>query len=166
MKALAVAAFFVIFTLTAFAQGDVPPAPAVEEVYLARDDGNGKAGDEVTSFATTDVPIYCVVLLDANAKVTVKMNFVAVNVAGVRAETKVVTASYTTKEGQNRVNFTGRPEGKWTPGKYRVDLFLDGKPASKLEFEIKGPAAGVNSAATNFREPPPPKTKTQKRPNE
>lgn len=126
------------------------PTPAIEEVYLARDDGNGKAGKPVAEFVTTDIPIHCVILLDSLTKVTVKMNFVAVTVAGVKAETKVVTASYTTKDGQNRVYFTGRPDGRWTPGKYRVDLFVDGKAATNLAFEIK--ASAVN-AGNSFRPP-------------
>ena len=101
-----------------------PPTSStgIEEVYLAKDNGEGKAGEQVTEFTTTDIPIYCVVLLESNAKTVVKMNFVAVSVSGVKPETKVVTASYTTKDGQNRVNFSGRPDGKWTPGKYRVWL--------------------------------------------
>ena len=142
----------------AFAQGDTPTptGPAVEELYLAKDDGNGKAGEQVDEFRTTDVPIYCVILLDATTKVTVKMNFVAVNVTGVKADTKVVTASYTTKDGQNRVNFTGRPEDKWTPGKYRVDVFLDGKIAKNIEFEIKG-TGGNTTAAKYFNTPETPK---------
>lgn len=135
--------FCLFIVAGARAQGDVPPAPVVEEAYLAKDDGKGKAGDQASEFSTTDIPIYCVVLLDTQKTVTVKMNFVAVNVAGVKAETKVVTASYTTKDGQNRVNFTGRPEDKWTPGKYRVDIFLDGKAAKTVEFEIKGADAKV-----------------------
>ena len=135
MKALIFIAHLAFLAIPTFAQSDVPAAPTVEEIYLARDDGEGKAGEQAIEFRTNDIPIYCVVLLDAVGKVTVKMNFVAVNVSGVKAETKVVTASYTTKDGQNRVNFTGRPEGKWTPGKYRVDLFIDGKAAKNLEFE-------------------------------
>jgi hypothetical protein len=129
-----------LVALPALAQ-DAPkpsPFPKVEDIYLARDDGKGKAGEEVKEFVTTDVPIWCVVLLDSNGKTTVRMNFVAVKVPGVRAETKVVSASYTTKEGQNRVNFTGRPEGTWPPGRYRVDIFIDDKPSKNLEFDIKG----------------------------
>ena len=126
-----------------------PSSPVIEEVYLAKDDGGGKAGEQVTEFATGDIPIHCVVLLDSAAKVTVKMNFVAVAVAGVRPDTKVVTASYTTSERQNRVNFTGHPEGKWTPGRYRVDLFIDGKPQKQVEFSIKGSAPSL-PAATKF----------------
>jgi hypothetical protein len=153
-------------TAGTLAQGDPPLPSSIEEVYLAKDDGEGKAGEHVTEFRTTDVPIYCVVLLDSQTKIVVKMNFVAVNVAGVKPETKVVTASYTTKEGQNRVNFTGRPDGKWTPGKYRVDLFLDGKISKNVEFEIKSSGAvGGNTSASKYLIPSEtPKPKAAKRP--
>ena len=138
----------------AFAQDASPPVKtAIEDVYLAKDDGSGKAGEQVTEFATSDIPIHCVVLLEAPAVRTVKMNFVAVSVAGVKAETKVVSATYTTNDRQNRVNFTGRPDGKWTPGRYRVDIFLDGKPQRQLEFSIKGTGGGM-PAGSKFVQPP------------
>ena len=150
----------------AFAQSDAPLKPAIEELYLARDNGEGKAGDQVSDFRTNDIPIYCVVLLETNQKVTVKMNFVAVSVAGVKPETKVVTASYTTRENQNRVNFTGTPDGKWTPGKYRVDIFLDGKPAKNIEFEIKGAGGNPSTNALRFEDTPqPPKPKPARKTN-
>ncbi|HEX3101893.1 MAG TPA: hypothetical protein VHQ01_08885 [Pyrinomonadaceae bacterium] len=146
-----------------YAQGDQAPTPAVEELYLAKDDGKGKAGEQVSEFSTSDIPIYCVVLLDAGGKVTVKMNFVAVSVTGVKPDTKVVTASYTTKEGQNRVNFSGRPDDKWTPGTYRVDIFIDGKISKNVEFEIKNKSIGATAAkfvpASGPPKPTPPKRK-------
>lgn len=154
MKFIHIAILCVFIAVTsAFAQGDVPVAPSVEEAYLAKDDGNGKAGEQAAEFSTTDIPIYCVVMLDTQKTVTVKINFVAVSVAGVKAETKVVTASYTTKDGQDRVNFTGRPDGRWTAGKYRVDIFLDGKAAKAVEFEIKGQQA--ITGAKSFTQPKP-----------
>lgn len=163
----AVKVFFLIIFLflschAVFAQTDQPPADGIKEVYLAKDDGNGKAGEQVTEFRTTDIPIYCVVLLESDAKAVVKMNFVAVNVVGVKPETKVVTASYTTKDGQNRVNFSGKPEGKWTPGKYRVDLFLDGKKVKDVEFDIKT-ASGNSTAVKYFQPAETPKPKPIKR---
>ena len=160
----------VIFALAAYAPASAQvPVPGVEELYLARDDGKGKAGEQVSEFATADVLIYCIVLLTEPRMVTVKMNFVAVGVAGIKAHTKVVSASYTTKEGQNKVNFTGRPEGKWPPGKYRVDIFLDGKAAKTLEFDIKvtGANAGGNNTAQKYlvaEDPKPRPLKKAQRP--
>ncbi len=164
MKAFFLITFLLLLCHVAFAQTDQPStAGSIEEVYLAKDDGSGNAGEQVTEFRTTDIPIYCVVLLESTAKAVVKMNFVAVNVAGVKPETKVVTSSYTTKDGQNRVNFTGRPENKWTPGKYRVDLFLDGKKVKDIEFDIKNAAAGT-TAGKYFRSAEAPKPKTRPKP--
>jgi len=146
-----------------FAQTDEPETAAgIDQVFLAKDDGSGKAGEQVTEFRTTDIPIYCVVLLGSGAKAVVKMNFVAVNVAGVKPETKVVTSSYATKEGQNRVNFTGHPEGNWTAGKYRVDLFLDGKKVKDVAFEIKNVGRNYLPAGY-FRSVDVPKSKPVKR---
>ena len=137
--------------------------PGIESVHLARDDGRGKAGEEVTEFTTSDVPIWCVVLLDGSGAVTVKMNFVAVRVTGVRPETKVVTTSYTTSARQDRVNFNGRPEGAWTPGRYRVDLFVDGKPAKTVEFDIKAVSA-ADGPVTRFKSKDRTATMPPKRP--
>jgi hypothetical protein len=152
MRAVLLISFFLITGVT-FAQTVPPVKPVgIEEAYLAKDDGEGKAGEQVQEFNTTDVPIYCVILLDTIEATVVKMNFVAVSVAGVKPDTKVVTASYTTREGENRVNFTGRPDRKWTPGRYRVDVFLDGKIAKNLLFDIKSTAGGSPGAAS-FRSP-------------
>ncbi|CAN5526010.1 hypothetical protein BH10ACI3_BH10ACI3_12840 [soil metagenome] len=164
MRAVLLITFVLFFCYSASAQTEpTPAAPGVEEVYLAKDNGEGKAGDQATEFKTTDVPIYCVVLLENSAKTTVKMNFVAVNVNGVKADTKVVTATYTTKENQNRVNFSGRPDEKWTPGTYRVDLFLDGKLVKGVEFKIKGPG-GDSTAVKYFKDTQSPKAKPKTRP--
>jgi hypothetical protein len=162
MKRLGAAILICLSTaILAAAQGNPrASAPAIDDVYLARDDGNGKAGETAAEFRTTDIPIHCVVVLESPAKVTVKMNFVAVRVTGVKPETKVVSATYTTSERQNRVNFTGTPEGTWTPGRYRVDLFLDGKAAQSVEFDIK--VSTTNVAAASYLKPPdPPKPKPQ-----
>lgn len=132
-------AIILVSCVSSFAQ-DVVPAPSsagVKEIYLAKDDGTGKAGDEATSFVTTDVPIYCVVLLDSALPTTVKMNLVAVAVPGVKADTKVVTSIYTTKDNEDRVNFTGKPAGQWVAGRYRVDIFVGGAAVVSREFAVQ-----------------------------
>jgi hypothetical protein len=109
----------------------------IKEIYLAKDDGSGKAGDPATSFVTTDVPIYCVVQLDSALPVTVKMNLVAVAVGGVKAETRVVSTSYRTRDNEDRVNFSGRPAGQWVPGRYRVDIFIGDRQVLSREFAVQ-----------------------------
>ena len=153
-----------LFSLSGIGLGQamtVKTTVGIEDVYLAKDDGTGHAGDVVTSFQTGDVPIYCVVVLESQAVATVKMTFVAVNVPGVRAETRVVSSVYTTKIGEDRVNFTGRPRDAWTAGKYRVDVFVDGKLTKNVEFEIRSGAKVVTAA--RFLPSVPPRSKLPQR---
>jgi hypothetical protein len=156
-----------ILALTTFAQqnGDgKTPAPqtvGVEGVYLAKDDGEGKVGDAAESFLTTDVPIYCVVELNSMKPATVKMNLVAVNVQGVKAESRVITVNYKTNGKQNVVNFQGKPDGVWIAGSYRIDIFIDDKLAVGKTFEIKKSPSEIqkkNAAVESFV-PPKPKPK-------
>lgn len=136
------------FASSAFGQeAGAPKASGVEQLYLAKDDGTGNAGDPALDFLTTDVPIFCVVVLDSNLPVTVKMNLVVVNVPGVRSETKVVSTRYTTKNKEDRVNFSGNPHGLWTAGKYRVDIYIDDKLVKKHDFEIRGAKTPVKTAS-------------------
>ena len=114
-----------------------PATPIIAEIYLAKSDAEGKAGAAAEYFLTSDIPIFCVVRLYAPGVATVKMNFIAAKVPGVKPESEVVSASYTTKENENRVNFTGRPQGLWVAGKYRVDVFIGDKKVRNIEFEIK-----------------------------
>ncbi|MFL6373773.1 MAG: hypothetical protein ACJ73D_03815 [Pyrinomonadaceae bacterium] len=166
IKIGAVVLFCLAATVMSWGQAVVPApaAPVIEDVYLALDDGNGKAGEQAAQFRTSDIPIHCVVVLDNAGKVTVKMNFVAVNVAGVKPETKVVSTTYTTSEKQNRVNFTGTPDGVWTPGRYRVDVFIGAKLGKSVEFDIKASTSNVAAAsylkAAAPQKPKPPVKKT------
>jgi hypothetical protein len=140
MKKVFVLFVISLFCFSVFAQNT---ENTVSEIYLAKDDGNGKAGEAVENFITTDVPIFCVVKLDSSHPTDVKMNFIAVSVKGVKPETTVITTSYKTKDNQNRVNFRGKPEKVWIAGTYRVDIFLDGKLARTQEFEIQKPTTTV-----------------------
>jgi hypothetical protein len=163
-----VSIIFLCLFLALAASGQTPvqePQPqdnetvGVEEIYLAKDNGEGKAGDAETNFLTSDIPIFCVVQLNSTKPATVKMNFIAVKVAGVKAETKVVSVSFKTNGKQNRVNFTGSPEGAWIAGSYRVDVFVDGKLAGSRELEIQK-SATANPAVESFQ----PKTNAKPKP--
>jgi hypothetical protein len=145
-----------LLSAASWAQSAVDPAnDGVPEIILARGDGLGKVGQPATEFLPTDVPIYCIVQLDSSDPVTVRMNLVAVSVPGVKPETKVVSTSYTTRDMQDRVDFTGRPAGLWVSGRYRVDVFLDGKPAGSKEFTVDKAAKDANSAPREAVTPRP-----------
>jgi hypothetical protein len=133
MKKVLILLFLSLFCLCVNGQNT---ENSINEIYLAKDDGNGKAGDAVENFYTTDVPIFCVVKLNLSQPTEVKLNFVAVKVKGVKPETVVIATAYKTKDEQNRVNFKGKPEKIWITGTYRVDIFLDGKLARTQDFEI------------------------------
>lgn len=136
MKLFLLALILICSCTAAYPQS--PVRAEIKEIYFAKDDGTGNAADRaVTVFSPADIPIYCVVQLTSAVSATVKMNLVAENVQGVKADTKVVSTSYTTRNGEDRVNFYGRPAGKWTPGKYRADIFIDGKLIKNLTFEVR-----------------------------
>jgi hypothetical protein len=111
------------------------PKPAT--LTLAREDADGNITENIDVFRPTDIPIYCYVDLNSTAPVTVKLNFIAVKVKGVRPNARVISISYATKNGEDNVTFTGKPEKVWIVGVYRVDILLDGKPTLSKSFEVQ-----------------------------
>ncbi len=144
----------IAFSAPAGYSQSAPPSEngSIEDVFLAKTNGEGEPGEEVDGFLTTDIPIFCVVYLATTEPVTVRLNFVAVKVNGVRAETRVVSTSYTTKEGETRVNFSGRPHRAWHAGRYRADIFVEDKLERSIEFDIRVPV-GSRPAANSLAEP-------------
>ncbi len=126
-------------------------ALSVDELYLAKDSGSGQPGEASSAFKTTDSPIYCVVILNSAGPASVKMQFVAVDVAGIKAGKQIISASYTLKAGQDRVFFTGKPYDTWAVGKYRAEITIDGKAEKSAEFIVLGSVKAV--AAESFVKP-------------
>ncbi len=157
MKYLLLTICLLSFGFAAVAQVPV----SVEEIYFAKDDGTGEIGEVVESFQTTDTPIYVVVKLTDSAAMNVKMSLVAINVKGLKAESKIITTTYKTTKMQNRVNFSGKPEKIWFVGKYRVDIFLNDKFSKSLEFEISDSvktSTSINSFVPQTVAKPKPKS--------
>lgn len=140
-----------------------PVKTGVEEIFVAKDNGAGKAGDLAESFVTSDIPIHCIVQLNSFAPATVKMNFVAVGVKGVKPETRVVSVSYTTNGKQNQVYFTGKPGGgAWVAGSYRIDVFVNDELAGSRSLQIA--RATTTTAANRFANSAKPKPRRSKKP--
>lgn len=162
MKKYLLLIFVAVFALNICGQIERGAASAadtvVTEIYLAKDNG-GAIGETTEKFSTADVPIYCVVKLETAKPALVKMNLVAVKVRGVKPETKVVAASYQTTGVQDQVNFTGKPDGLWTAGSYRVDIFIDGKAAGNKEFEIQNTNRAAQASPSLIKNLAAPKNK-------
>lgn len=167
MKAFFISSFCLLFSLAAFGQPPaVPkekPLVGIESIVLMRDDGNGNADQETAIFGQTDVPIHCQIFLDSFIPSTVKMNLVATNVKGLKAESKIITVSYKTNGEQNIVNFKGSPNDVWIAGKYRIDVFVNEKLAGNKEFEIQK-SETPEIKQTNFVAPKPKPKAATKRP--
>ena len=106
---------------------------------LAKEDADGNITDNVRIFSPKDIPILCYVDLKTAKPVAVKLNFVAVKVKGIRPNSRIISVSYKTKNGEDSVTFTGKPEKVWLAGAYRVDIYLDGKLAMSETFSVEKP---------------------------
>jgi len=106
------------------------------DLTLARKNSGGDIEEGIEIFSPRDIPIICYVDLASDKPVTVKLNFIAVKVRGVRPNSKIISISYKTKEGEDIVTFTGKPEKQWVLGAYRVDILLDGKLTTSKEFTV------------------------------
>jgi hypothetical protein len=157
--------FCIAFSVSVFAQESIRPSNVtIEEIYFAKDDGEGKVGEISEKFTVKDIPIHCIIQLNSTKATTVKMTFVAVNVKGIKPETKIITTSYTTNGKQNKVRFSGTPEKIWFVGTYRVDIFLDGKLTNSKELEIEKSAIETTQINT-FQPTTKPKTTKKSRKN-
>ncbi|MGI8468483.1 MAG: hypothetical protein ACR2N3_08525 [Pyrinomonadaceae bacterium] len=167
MKIIFVGIFCLFFGINVAAQeenADDNAPVGVEQISLMRDDGAGKAADEIENFSTADKILHFRIQLSSRKPANVKMILVAADVAGLKPETKSVTVRYKTNGKQNIVNFTASPEDSWLAGKYRADVYIDDKIADKKEFEIQKPAKEIENEKTppKSNEKPKPAGRTRK----
>ncbi len=134
MKILPVILLCLFFGFSIFAQTE---KVGIEAISLWRIGADGTTNEETENFLTNDKPLLFSVKLDSLKPATVKLLLVAVNVQGIKPETKSVAISFTTNGKQNIVNFRANPEGVWLAGKYRADIYINNKLAANKEFMIE-----------------------------
>lgn len=127
-----------IFAITVAAQspGEDRAASSETTITLAREERDGSISEGRESFNPDDIPVYCYVDLPSDVPTSVKFVVVVVRAVGLRANSNFVTVNFKTEKGQNQVSFTASPKKRWALGKYRVDIYLNGKKASSKPFEI------------------------------
>ena len=157
MKLVLIISLCLFLGFDVFAQTNETVKSGVAEIALARSDGKGGVGEATDKFTATDVPIFCLITLDSEKSVVVKMNFVAVKAAGTKPETKVVVVNYTTNGKHNQVTFDASPNGVWAAGSYRADIYIDGKLAKSRPFEIEKSPNAIEKKTSAPKKPSVPR---------
>ena len=131
-----------------FSQSGKTPPMTIDNLYLAKGDGTGKPGESAEWFYTSDVPLYVVVMFENARAADITMKVVSLSVTGMKPESKILSVNYNLPEGSGSVWFSGRPFGSsWIPGKYRVDILIDGVASRSEEFEVRR-SPGVETTTT------------------
>jgi hypothetical protein len=130
MKRLIPTICILILAATSFAQ-------SVTKIELAKDNGRGKPGQVVKSFAPNDNPFHCVLQLKPLTGPTVFVGtLIAVRAADVTNYT-VATTNLAAGARMESLDFKLSLTRDWPTGSYRVEVKVNGKTLKDVSFEIK-----------------------------
>jgi hypothetical protein len=124
----------VLVTLTMPACSFSASTANISDAKMARD----PEGNDPTKVFSPDETFYCIAdLSNAPDDTKVKAVWTAVNVEGVKPDTKIKETSATGGSGQLQFSLTN--DGSWPVGEYKVELFLNDqeKPARTLAFKVQ-----------------------------
>ena len=112
---------------------DLGSGQAIEEIHMAKDDGNGKPRDETNSFEPGDRTIHCVTTLkSAKAGTQMKFSWWIVDAGGSKDE-KIKDIDYTTGAREDVIHGHLSLPKDWPVGKYKVRIYVNGE-LDKTEF--------------------------------
>ena len=113
-------------------EGNFSTAGISSAILSADEDG----AQETTMFAQEDT-FYCIVTL-ANAPddTTLKAAWTLIEAEGQEPD-QLIDEVETTADGKNVFTFNLTNEQLWPPGKYKIDLYLNGTLDRTLEFEVQ-----------------------------
>jgi hypothetical protein len=126
----------------------------ISNAVMARDvQGDNFDPVGVIDTYAVDQPVFHAVVSVANAPsdTIVKAVWVAVDVGSATAPNTTLDETQVTVEGTRNVDFTLKPNsGRWPPGSYKVDLYVNDKLDRSLNFSVEGPSedAAVAPSAT------------------
>jgi hypothetical protein len=117
--------------------GDEPSGPlAINSVTFMRDDGNGRPGDTVTDFKTTDRHLHAKATLNRSASdVPVKVVWIAVDTSAGKNIT-IAQVDLGKLNGGNTIDTDVSLPRDFPAGKYQVDFYLSDKVAKSATFNI------------------------------
>lgn len=108
----------------------------VKAIHTAKDDGKGAPGEQTNSFGPSDRTIHCVVeLAESRPGTKIKYSWWAVEAEGAQND-KIEDFEYTTRPQDKIVHGHLTMPEDWPPGKYRVEVFVNGNREQSLEFSV------------------------------
>jgi len=108
----------------------------LKNVRLAKD----KDGNTPTSVFGQSDTFYCVGdLVNAPDDTKLTAKWYAVKVVGIKVEPNHLIGERSLTSGSSHFYFslTHKPGSIWPKGQYKVELYIDDKPAQTLKFEVK-----------------------------
>lgn len=104
------------------------------DTYMAKD-SEGK--ERTTVFGQNDIFYAIVVLVNAPDDTKVRAEWYAVDVQGEQPNTLIDDASIVSNDDTLYFNLTNAADALWPIGKYRVDLYINDKLETTLEFTVQ-----------------------------
>ena len=123
---------FAVLGLLALACGFNVSTANISNTYMAFDPD----GTQPTTVYNQDAIFYAIVVLsNAPDDTTVRAVWTAVNAEGAAPNTQIDDVSITSGDAQ--LYFSLTPETLWALGQYRVDLYLNDKLNTTLDFQVQ-----------------------------
>jgi hypothetical protein len=108
------------------AETETGSGAAIKEIYMAKDDGNGKPGDHTSTFEPGDHTIHCVATLnESKAGTDMKFSWWIVDADGTQNK-KIKDIDYSTKTLENVIHGHLTLPQDWPKGKYKVQVYVNG----------------------------------------
>jgi len=133
---LACALLLLVVLACSFSSNSNSSSGAFADIHMAKDDGNGKPGDETNTFSPGDRTVHCMARLK-NSKEGLKIKFVwwIVDAGGTRNE-KIKEIEYTTGANDKTVHGHLTVQRDWPKGKYKCEVYVDGALDKTIEYYV------------------------------
>jgi hypothetical protein len=116
---------------------NVVSGSAIKEIYMAKDDGSGQAGDHTSTFSPGDRTIHCVATLkEAKAGTEMKFSWWIVDADGTQNK-KIKDIDYTTKTLENIIHGHLSLPQDWPKGKYKVEVYVNGNLDKTVNYTVQ-----------------------------
>lgn len=109
---------------------------AISKITMAKDNGNGDPGDETNTFRASDHTVHCLATLRNPKEGTkIKFSWWIVDAQGSKNEL-IKEIDYTTGPNNNVVHGHLSLPRDWPKGKYKCDVYVDGKLEKTFEYYV------------------------------